>query len=60
MGENSFPVYISETEAGFPYSWCLKRLYDGPGDDVWSKYSVFVLKDMEPERKGILSRIFGR
>jgi hypothetical protein len=27
----------------FPVSWCLKRMLDGPGENVWSKFDLLVL-----------------
>jgi len=27
----------------FPVSWCLKRIIDGPSEDIWSKFQVLVL-----------------
>ena len=43
IGENTFPFYWNE-EVLFTYGWCEKRILDGPGDDVWSKYRVLVLE----------------
>jgi hypothetical protein len=57
MGEDAFPLYLGEDDAIFPVAWCLKRIYDGPGDDVWIKYNQFVLK-RDPPSKGFLSRMF--
>ena len=48
MGEDSFPLFIGAS-AVFPVSWCYKRLLDGPGDDVWTKYQLFILKNEKPE-----------
>ena len=60
MGPDSFPLYIDEGKI-FPFGWCSKRLYDGPGDDIWTKFCVFVLKrEPEPEKKGFFGKLFGR
>jgi hypothetical protein len=42
FGEDSFPLYWRETTL-FPVGWCLKRILDGTGDDVWSKFQTLVL-----------------
>jgi hypothetical protein len=61
MGEDSFPLYLGDG-ALFPFAWCSKRLYDGPGDDLWSKFSVLVLKEAPPpmQKKGFLGKLFDR
>jgi len=61
MGPDSFPLYMGE-EAIFPFGWCIKRLYDGPSDDIWTKFCVFVLKtDPPPEaKKGFFGKLFGK
>jgi len=43
FGQNAFPYYLNKDEVIFPYSWCQKRIFDGPGDDIWSKYKNLVL-----------------
>ena len=62
MGEASFPLYLADDQAAFPFAWCSKRIFDGPEDDVWSKYRVFILKDTAPNNagKGFLRRLFKR
>lgn len=42
IGENTFPFSWNETTI-FPYGWCKKRIFDGPGDNVESKYRILVL-----------------
>ena len=60
MGPDTFPLYLNEG-AIFPMAWCTKRLYDGPGDDLWSKFSFIVLKEEVPPKKpGLLGRLFGK
>jgi hypothetical protein len=61
MGPDSFPLYLDEG-ALFPFGWCYKRLYDGPSDDIWTKFCFFVLKiDPQPElKKGFIGRLFGK
>jgi hypothetical protein len=43
MGSDTFP-YEWNGATLFPYSWCLKRLVDGPADDVWAKFQTFVVQ----------------
>ena len=42
MGDETFP-YEWKDATIFPYAWCMKRILDGKGDDVWSKYKVLVM-----------------
>jgi len=42
VGEDTFPFYWRDN-AVFTYGWCEKRIFDGEGDDVVSKYKVLVL-----------------
>ena len=46
FGEDSFPFYWKDTTL-FPYAWCLKRIFDGKGDDVWAKYKTMVLQELK-------------
>lgn len=41
FGKDTFPFYWKENVI-FPYGWCEKRIFDGKGDDVFSKYLVFM------------------
>ena len=41
-GEDSFPFHWNGSDL-FLYGWCLKRIFDGKQDNVWSKYQVCVL-----------------
>jgi hypothetical protein len=43
MGSETFPYEWNGTVL-FPYSWCLKRLVDGPADDVQMKFQTFVVQ----------------
>jgi len=43
FGENSFP-FVWKDSTLFPYAWCSKRIFDGPGDNVWIKYQQFILE----------------
>lgn len=43
FGKKTYPYYLSKNEVIYPYSWCLKRIYDGDGDDVWSKYKELII-----------------
>lgn len=42
VGEDSFPFHWNGADL-FPYGWCLKRIFDGKQDNIWSKYQVCVL-----------------
>ncbi len=61
MGDDSFPLYLDDG-ALFPFGWCIKRIFDGPADDVWTKFNVFVLKQDPPkeEKKGFFDKMFGK
>ena len=43
MGPETFP-YTWEGTTIFPYGWCMKRLLDGPADNVATKYEALVLR----------------
>ena len=43
FGEASFPFHFGGGTL-FPYGWCVKRIFDGPADDIWSKYRALVLE----------------
>ena len=38
FGEKCFPFYWKGSTI-FPVGWCGKRIFDGPGDNVWMKVS---------------------
>ena len=42
FGENSFPLEWRDSTL-FPVEWCIKRIFDGPGDNVWTKFQAFIL-----------------
>lgn len=46
LGEETFP-YEWNNKTIFPYGWCMKRIYDGKGDNVWSKYKAIVLSEID-------------
>lgn len=62
FGAHSYPFYIKDSVA-FPHTWCLKRIYNGPEDNVWSKYSILIMdkigKDLKSEKKGIIEYFKG-
>ena len=60
IGKDSFPLYLGKDDAVFPLGWCSKRLYDGPGDDIWTKFNLLILKRDPPieERKGFFRKLF--
>jgi hypothetical protein len=41
FGENTFPYFWRGTRFS-PVAWCQKRIYDGPGEDVWFKFCAAV------------------
>jgi hypothetical protein len=43
MGPETFPYCLQNGKIIFPYQWCLKRIFDGEADNVWSKFKTFVL-----------------
>lgn len=43
MGKETFPYKLSDGRDIFPYSWCLKRIYNGEGDNVWVKFQTLIL-----------------
>jgi hypothetical protein len=46
IGESVFPFYWNDKTI-FTYGWFEKRIFDGPGDDVVSKYRVLVLDELD-------------
>jgi hypothetical protein len=42
IGEGTFP-FAWRGGTIFPFAWCQKRIFDGPADNVHSKYRVLVL-----------------
>jgi hypothetical protein len=42
MGQGTFPFAFRDGTI-FPFAWCQKRIFDGPADNVFSKYRVLVL-----------------
>lgn len=42
LGPDTFP-YRWRGQDIFPFAWCQKRIFDGPADDVWAKFNLFVL-----------------
>jgi hypothetical protein len=52
FGEDAFPLEWRGTTL-FPVGWCLKRIVDGPGDDIVSKWKALILnRDGEPAGNG--------
>ena len=45
LGKETFPYDLGGGDIIFPYAWCLKRIYDGEGENVWSKFDALVLKN---------------
>lgn len=46
IGEDTFPFYWNRKTI-FTYGWCEKRIFDGEGDNVSSKYKVLVLDEIQ-------------
>jgi hypothetical protein len=59
FGKDAFPLNW-RTSTLFPYAWCQKRLFDGPADNVWSKFSVLVLEKVNPQKRqsGFFEKLF--
>lgn len=47
FGPDAFPL-VWRGSSLFIYAWCQKRIFDGPGDDVWAKFHCCVLSDEGP------------
>lgn len=45
FGIGTFPYYWQGGTI-FIYPWCMKRIVDGPQDDIWAKYQLIVLGNM--------------
>lgn len=44
FGKDTFPYDLGNGNVIYPYQWCLKRIYDGDTENVWSKFQALVLK----------------
>jgi hypothetical protein len=42
FGEDSFPAFWKGSTL-FPVGWCLKRIVDGDGDNVWFKFRTLMI-----------------
>ena len=42
LGPESFPFRWRSQDIT-PVNWCVKRIFDGPADNVWTKYQALVL-----------------
>ncbi|QDV61107.1 hypothetical protein [Crateriforma conspicua] len=42
FGEDAFPLHWDGGKI-YPLAWCMKRIFDGPGDDVWTKFQSLVV-----------------
>jgi hypothetical protein len=47
FGQDAFPLHWRGGSV-YPYSWCQKRIFDGPADDVWFKFQAIVLGKAQP------------
>jgi hypothetical protein len=50
VGPNTYPLHLPETDA-FPMAWCVKRLMNGPEDNVWNKVQRAFLNQGPAELK---------
>jgi len=41
-GKESYPYKLADGGTAFPFAWCMKRIIDGEGDNVWFKYKTLV------------------
>ena len=48
MGEDSFPFKWQGHDL-FLYGWCMKRILDGSGDNVFFKYQCLVLDELRKQ-----------
>jgi hypothetical protein len=48
FGEDSFPFQWRDQEL-FLYGWCVKRIFDGSGDNVAFKYQALVLEKLKQD-----------
>ncbi len=46
FGKDAFPYDLGDGNIIFPYAWSLKRIYDGEGDNVWSKFQTLVINKL--------------
>jgi hypothetical protein len=52
FGRDAFPLQWRGATL-FPVAWCLKRIIDGPGDDLVSKWQALIVqREGEPEAGG--------
>lgn len=54
FGSDSFPL-LWRDQTLFPFAWCEKRIFDGPGDDVWMKF-VTLVQDRAESRSHLTDR----
>ena len=47
FGEDTFPLQWRGSTL-FPVGWCMKRILDGAGDNVWLKFKTLVLEVPPP------------
>ena len=43
FGKDVFPYTLADGRVIFPYAWCQKRIFDGEGDNIWTKYNTLVI-----------------
>lgn len=43
FGKDVFPYDLGDGNIIFPYQWCLKRIHEGEGENVWVKLKTLVV-----------------
>ena len=43
FGKETFPYDLGNGDIIFPYTWCLKRIYEGETEIIWFKFKSLVL-----------------
>jgi hypothetical protein len=46
FGDHTYP-FLWKGNTIFPYAWCMKRMFDGKGDDVWFKYKTLIIEKLD-------------
>ena len=48
-GDGSLPIVYDDNGESFPVRWCYKRIVNGDEDNVWHKFTYFVLERDNPD-----------
>jgi hypothetical protein len=52
-GAGSFPIVYAEKGESFPVGWCYRRIVNGDEDNVWHKFTTFVMNRDAASGEGI-------